>query len=226
MLVHTRPVGTVVGRAGRGAPRSPLATRQPMAAEDSEPNLTSLLRATADGDRRSLDALLAAIYADLKRLAASHLRGERSDHTLQPTALAHEAYVKLLDQRRLGWQDRVHFFAVASRIIRRILVDHARERGAEKRGGGRSRVELDEAASVLPGADPDLLALDEALRELAELDETQARIVELRYFGGLTVEETAEALSIGKRSVDRHWQVAKAWLYRRLADDGGERNDG
>lgn len=226
MQVLCRPSVTVVRRGGLAPVRSAVAARPTMADADSEPNLTALLRATADGDRRSLDALLAAIYADLKRLAASHLRGERADHTLQPTALAHEAYVKLLDQRRLGWQDRVHFFAVASRIIRRILVDHARERGAQKRGGQRARVELDDAAGPAAAVDPDLIALDEALRDLAAIDEVQARVVELRYFGGLTVEETAEVLSIGKRSVDRHWQVAKAWLYRRLADVDAGRGDG
>ncbi|MCA9290184.1 MAG: sigma-70 family RNA polymerase sigma factor [Phycisphaerales bacterium] len=187
----------------------------------SDANVTQLLRATASGDRRQLDALMHAIYQDLHRLAASHLQRERSDHTLQPTALVHEAYLKLIDQRTTNWNDRVHFFAVASQIIRRILVDHARERLAAKRGRGRRRVSLDEAGAAAAAAEPevDILSLDDALRQLAAIDETQARIVELRYFSGLTIEEVAEHLGIGRRSVDRDWRCAKAWLFCRLADE-------
>jgi RNA polymerase sigma factor (TIGR02999 family) len=180
-------------------------------------NLTQLLRAAASGERRDVDALLAAIYDDLRRLAIRHLQSERDDHTLQPTALVHEAYLKLIDQRCTDWKDRVHFFSVASRIIRRILVDHARERLAAKRGGRAERVAIDE---IEPGAAPvdvDLVSLDEALTELSGIDATQAQIVEMRYFGGLTLEEIADALAIGKRSVDRQWAVARAWLCFRLA---------
>jgi DNA-directed RNA polymerase specialized sigma24 family protein len=165
---------------------------------ETQGNLTQLLRAAASGHRRDVDALLAAIYDDLRRLAIRHMQSERDDHTLQPTALVHEAYLKLIDQRSTNWKDRVHFFAVASRIIRRILVDHAREKLAAKRGGRAERVAIEE---IEPGAPPP----------------TQAQIVEMRYFGGLTLEEIADALTIGKRSVDRSWQVARAWLCFRLA---------
>lgn len=189
-------------------------------------NLTQLLRVATRGDREHLNALMVAIYDDLHRLASSHMQMERRDHTLQPTAIVHEAYLKLIDQRNTNWSDRIHFFAVASTIIRRILLDHAREHKAAKRGGtgGRERVPIEVAAEIGYASNVDLLALDEALAELAELDPQQAKVVELRFFGGLTIEEVAEVLSIGKRSVDRQWQCAKAWLFCRLNDasDGGE----
>ncbi|MEC9373295.1 MAG: ECF-type sigma factor [Planctomycetota bacterium] len=186
------------------------------------PNLTSLLRSVSSGDRRDLDALMHAIYGDLRRLAVSHMQGERHDHTLQPTALVHEVYIKLIDQRSTDWKDRIHFFAVASRIIRRNLVDHARQRRAAKRGGGMDQVPLDfaEVAVGIPGVD--VATLDEAMEELAAIDARQAKVVELRFFGGLTIEEIAELLQIGKRSVDRDWQCAKAWLYFRLSEDAQE----
>lgn len=186
----------------------------------SEPsaNVTLLLRAAASGSRTDVDALMAAIYEDLRRLAVDHMRVERGDHTLQPTALVHEAYLKLIDQRTTDWRDRLHFFAVASRIIRRILVDHARQRRAAKRGGQAGRIPMEEVEPDAPALDVDLVALDEALTELGTIDETQARVVEMRYFGGLTVAEIAEALSLGKRTVDRHWQVAKTWLYFRMSN--------
>lgn len=183
---------------------------------DSAADITLLLRAAASGDRRDLDALMAAIYHDMRRLAASHMNGERQDHTLQPTALVHEAYVRLLGQQRTDWKDRLHFFAVASRLIRRILIDHARARLAEKRGGAATRVSLSERDFAGPEREVDLLALDEAMEELAVIDEQQARIVELRYFGGCSVEEAAALLKIGKRTVDRDWRAAKAWLLVRL----------
>lgn len=190
---------------------------------DDVANVTQLLRAAASGERGDLDALMHAIYEDLRRLAIGHMRGERDGHTLQATAVVHEAYVKLIDQRSTTWQDRAHFFAVASRIIRRILVDHAREKNALKRGGGGGgpRVELDGAEPAARERSADVVALDEALAELAELSERQSKIVELRYFGGLTIEEIAEVLGMGKRSVDREWQAAKAWLYVRLSDATG-----
>lgn len=185
-------------------------------------NVTRLLRAAASGAREDVDALMAAIYDDLRRLALHHMQAERSDHTLQPTALVHEAYLKLIDQRSTQWQDRVHFFAVAARIIRRILVDHARGRRAAKRGAGAGRLAIEnvDVAAPLPGVD--LVSLDQALSELGGIDATQAQIVEMRYFGGLSIEEIAESLEIGKRSVDRHWQAAKAWLYCRLRDDDAD----
>lgn len=193
---------------------------------DTPTNITVLLRAASSGDRRDLDALMAALYHDLRRLAVSHLGGERRDHTLQPTALVHEAYVKLLDQRSTAWTDRLHFFAVASRIIRRILIDHARARDADKRGGGRTRVSL-EGMDIAGGErEVDLLALNEALEELAQLDEQQAKVVELRYFGGCTVEDVAQILGIGRRTVDRDWQAARAWLFVRLGGKAGAREHG
>lgn len=185
---------------------------------ESQADITLLLRAASSGERNDLDALMAAIYDDLRRLAVSHMRGERDDHTLQPTALVHEAYMKLVDQRSTDWKDRLHFFAVASRIIRRILIDHARERLAAKRGGGGERLRVDDMDPAAPVPGIDLLALDEALEELAAIDERQAKIVELRFFGGCSIEEVAELLSMGGRSVDRDWKAAKAWLYCRLSE--------
>lgn len=181
-------------------------------------DITLLLHAAAAGQRDSVDALMAAIYDDLRRLAAHHMGGERRDHTLQPTALVHEAYVRLIDQRTTDWKDRLHFFAVASRIIRRILIDHARANEAGKRGGDRTRISLADRDVAGPAQDIDLIALDEALNDLAHIDPQQAKIVELRYFGGCTVEEVAELLKVGKRTVDRDWQAAKAWLLLRLED--------
>lgn len=195
---------------------------------DIPTDITLLLHAASSGRRDDLDALMTAIYQDMRRLAAAHLGGERRDHTLSPTALVHEAYVKLVDQRKTGWKDRLHFFAVAARIIRRILIDHARAREAEKRGGrsNRTMIRLGEHDIAAPERDVDLLALDEALLELAALDEQQARVVELRYFGGCTVEEVAELLGVGKRTVDRDWQAAKAWLMVRLGDDETDQTPG
>lgn len=201
------------------SPGAASSTRRPMG--ESQADITRLLRDAASGDRRDLDTLMAAIYDDMRRLAASHLQNERNDHTLQPTALVHEAYVKLVDQRVTDWKDRLHFFAVASRIIRRILIDRARARQAEKRGGG-VRFDLEDRDVPAPERGIDLIALDEALLDLAELDEQQAKIVELRFFGGCSVQEVADLLNIGPRTVDRDWQAAKAWLFCRLERGGGE----
>lgn len=186
---------------------------------DTPTDITLLLRNAKSGAREDADRLMEAIYGDLRRLAASHLRNERLEHTLQPTALVHEAYLKLVDQRSTDWHDRLHFFAVASRIIRRLLIDHARERAAQKRGGAAQQVPLDSVDPPMIGREVDLIALDEALEELAQIDERQARIVELRFFGGCTVPEVATLLEAGRRTVDRDWMAAKAWLYCRLADD-------
>ncbi len=170
-----------------------------------------------DGDRQSLDSLLPIVYQELRRLAAAYLRRERPGQTLQPTALVHEAYLRLMKDRPDRWQNRAHFCAIAAHSMRQILIEKARARGAAKRGGARPRVTLDEA---LIGADErsiDLVALDEALDRLAAIDAEQARLVELRFFGGLTVEETAETLGISPATVKRHWTVARAWLARELA---------
>jgi RNA polymerase sigma-70 factor, ECF subfamily len=188
---------------------------------NSSDDITGLLRAATNGERQDVDALMSAIYADLRRIADNQLRNERSDHTLQPTALVHEAWIRLVDQHATDWKDRAHFFAIASRVIRRILVDHARGKGAEKRGRGYRQVSIESAELAGPEANLDLVALDQALEELAELDPRQAGIVEMKFFGGLTIEEIAEALSMGRRSVDRQWSAARAWLFVRLADDLG-----
>lgn len=169
------------------------------------------------GDKDALATLLPLVYDELKRVAASHLRRERPDHTLQATALVHEMYVRLVDRSALTWENRAHFFGVAAQAMRQILVDHARSRGASKRGGQRHRVTLDEALAVSAEPSIELLAIDEALIALAELDPAQARLVELRYFGGLTVEETAEVLDVSPTTVKREWRLAKAWLHRRLS---------
>jgi RNA polymerase sigma-70 factor (ECF subfamily) len=185
-------------------------------------DITLLLRAAASGGREELDRFLAAIYEDLRRLAVSHLRDERGGHTLQPTALVHEAYLKLVDQRSTDWKDRLHFFALASRIIRRILTDHARERLALKRGGEAERVPIHLVDPPAPDSGVDLVALDQALSDLAEIDERQARVVELRFFGGCTLDEVAELLGTARRTVDRDWMAARAWLYCRLADGAAD----
>jgi RNA polymerase sigma factor (TIGR02999 family) len=180
-------------------------------------DITRLLRAASSGERGDVDALLAAIYDDLRRLASHQMSGERRAHTLEPTAIVHEAYLRLIDQRSTDWRDRLHFFAVAARVIRRVLIDHARARDALKRGGELVRVPLESVDVPAMGRDVDILALEEALRGLAELDPRQAQIVELRFFGGLSVDEIAEYLAISARSVDREWACAKAWLFCQLS---------
>ena len=156
------------------------------------------------------------VYKELRKLAATYLQRQRSDHTLQPTALVHEAYMKLIDASQVDWQDRAHFFAVAAQTMRNILVDHARAVLAEKRGGGAHKIALDEAVSFSKEQNVDLIALDEALQELARQDATQSRIIELRFFGGLTIEETAHVLNISPATVKREWTMAKAWLFKRM----------
>lgn len=180
-------------------------------------DVTLLLLEWNRGDAEAREKLIPLVYRELRRLAGSSLRGERGDHTLQPTALVHEAYLKLVDQRRVRWRNRAHFFAVASALMRRILVDHARRRNAQKRGAGVARVSADENAAVPWAHDVDVLDLDQALTELSGLDPDQGRVVELRFFGGLSIEETAEATGRSKATVNRDWSMAKAWLHQRLA---------
>jgi RNA polymerase sigma-70 factor (ECF subfamily) len=169
-----------------------------------------------NADPQSLDSLLPLVYQELRRLAASYLRRERPGQTLQPTALVHEAYLRLMKDKPNRWQNRAHFCAIAAHSMRQILIERARARGALKRGGARPRVTLDEALLAGGERSIDLVALDEALERLAALDPEQARLVELRFFGGLTVEETAEAMDISPATVKRHWAVARAWLAREL----------
>jgi len=177
--------------------------------------VTGLLRAWSGGDQEARDELLPLIYGELRRRAAAHLRRERRGHSFQPTALVHEAYLRLVEQK-VPWQNRAHFFGLASEMMRRILVDHARGRKRGKRSGAWTRVELDEAVAISEQRDIDLVFLDQALHELSELDPRHGRIVELRFFGGLTLEETAEVLGISPATVKRDWSLARTWLYRRL----------
>lgn len=191
----------------------------------SSSDVTRLLLRWSEGDGGALDLLLPVIYTELRRIASRQLRRERPDHTLAPTALVHELYMRLVDQRRATWQHRAQFFGVAAQLMRRILVDHARERQAGKRGGSATRVSLEAALeeSELPAgtrdqAIIDVLAIDEALERLTAIDPEQARIIELRFFAGLTVEETAHVLNRSPRTIKREWRLAKAWLYRELRD--------
>lgn len=181
-----------------------------------EPDVTELLVAWCDGDQAALDRLMPLVYAELRRVAHRSMRGERADHLLQTTALVNEAYLRLVDVSRLRWQNRAHFFAVSAQLMRRILVDAARERNALKRGGDLLHVEIDADSMQAPERREDLVALDDALTRLATFDARKARIVELRYFGGLTAGETAEVLDISKVTVARDWKVAKLWLVREL----------
>jgi RNA polymerase sigma-70 factor, ECF subfamily len=181
---------------------------------------TQLLRAWRGGDRSALDRLTPIVYQDLRRLAHRYLLGERAGHSLQTTALVNEAYMRLVDYRQMQWQDRAHFFAVSAQLMRRILVEHARRHNL-KRGGGVQYVSLEQAGEVSAGRTKDLIALDEALNELARLDPRKAQVVELRFFGGLSVEETGEALSISSVTVMRDWSSAKAWLYREMTGGAG-----
>lgn len=182
-----------------------------------ERDVTRLLIAATGGDARAAGELMPVVYDELKRRAAALMRRESAGHTLQATALVNEAYLRLINQDRVDWQGRTHFFAVASQIMRRILVDHARTRQRAKRGGGDVKVSLDEGLGLSTERDADVLALDQALQKLAEVDPRQAEIVVMRFFGGLTVEEVAAALGVSKRTVEAEWTMIKAWLRRELA---------
>ncbi|HEX3101903.1 MAG TPA: sigma-70 family RNA polymerase sigma factor [Pyrinomonadaceae bacterium] len=175
--------------------------------------ITKMLREWGDGRREALDELMPLVYDELRRQASRYLRGERRGHTLQTTALIHEAYLKLVDQRQVDWQNRAHFFGIAAQAMKRILVDHAKSRHREKRGGAASDLPLDEARSIMSGQKGvDLVAVDEALTRLAEFDPQQASIVELKFFGGFSIEEISEAAKISPATVKREWNSAKAWL--------------
>jgi RNA polymerase sigma factor (TIGR02999 family) len=185
-------------------------------------DVTDLLEELSDGNQDALAALVPLVYEQLRRLARSHMRREQRMQTLQTTALVHEAYMRLVDQRNVRWQNRAHFFAIAAQAMRRILVSRARARLAEKRGGGGEKVQIDDLDIANPESTVDLVAIDEALQRLAALDPQQGRIVELRFFGGLTVEEAAEVLQLSASTVKREWRTAKAWLRRELEQSGGQ----
>lgn len=185
--------------------------------DTSKPKITEILRAWGEGKREMLDALLPLVYDELHRQAHRYLRGERPDHTLQTTALINEAYLKLIEQKNVAWESRTHFFAIAANLMRRILIDYARAKKRLKRGDVKEHLPLDENLRIAAGeTNLNLLDLDEALTRLAEIDEQQARIVELKFFSGLSIDETARALDISAATVKRDWNMAKAWLFREL----------
>jgi RNA polymerase sigma factor (TIGR02999 family) len=189
----------------------------------SSGDVTHLLRAWSDGDKAALDKLVPLVYDELRRRAKSYMRAERSDHTLQATALVNEAYIRLVDYRSMRWQDRVHFFAVAAQLMRRILVDHARRRNRAKREGRHYKLSLEGAISIPEPQDVDVISLDDALSGLEAIDPQKCRIVELRFFSGLTIEETAKVLAVAPDTVRRHWKSAQSWLHREMSK--GSRDD-
>ena len=194
-----------------------MAASDPKPGRDTTQAVTRLLLQWTDGDAKALDQLLPLVYDDLRRLAQSYLRRENVGHTLQSTALVHEAYLRLVDQRDVNWQNRSHFFGIAAQMMRRVLVDHARAHHAAKRGSGGIKVTLDEGLVAAEQRDVNVIALDEALTRLGEIDPQQGRIVELRFFAGLSIEDTAEVLKISPATVKRDWAMAKAWLYGEMS---------
>lgn len=188
-----------------------------MGGEPQQHEVTRILHDWSGGDKKAPERLMPLVYDELRRLARVYLARERVAHTLQPTALVHEAYLRLVDQTRVSWQNRAHFYGIASSMMRRVLIDHARAHVTEKRGGDTIRLSLDDVQIPLEQRAASLLALDEALEKLSQLDERKGRIVELRFFGGLSDEEIAEVLSVSTRTVLRDWKTARLWLYRELA---------
>ena len=184
-------------------------------------DVTRLLHAWSEGDEGAAERLMPLVYDELRRLARDYLRRERPDHTLQPTALVNEAFMKLVDQRNVNWQNRHHFYGIAAQMMRRVLVDHAREHAAAKRGGPQRKVSLDEVDISTGERAADLVALDDALRKLAEVFPRKGKVVELRFFGGFSVDETAGVLGVSDKTVMREWESAKLWLYRELDSEGG-----
>jgi RNA polymerase sigma factor (TIGR02999 family) len=182
--------------------------------------ITRLLLAWSDGDQAALEKLLPLVEKELHRIASHYMRKENPGHTLQTTALVNEAYFRLIGQKNVRWQNRAHFFGISAQIMRRILLNYARDRHRDKRGGGAVQVSLSEVAVMSEAKSSELIALDEALEKLAAIDERKSRVVELRYFGGLSVEETAEVMKVSSITVIRHWNMAKAWLARELGNEG------
>ncbi len=194
----------------------PAHTGDVLVPDAKQSEVTSAVNQAASGDSAAAERLLLMVYDSFRKLAARYLKGEKPGHTFSPTALVHEAYLKLLDQTRVDWRGKTHFFAVGAQAMRRILVDHARGKQRGKRGGGRIRIELDEATALSPQKDEDLLAVDEALSKLAKVDPRQAAIVELRFFGGMSVAEVAEVMKLSKRTIEGEWTAARAWLRREI----------
>jgi RNA polymerase sigma factor (TIGR02999 family) len=185
---------------------------------DDQQDITRLLLAWREGEESALDELMPIVYDQLKQLAAAYMRRQKPGHSLQTIDLVNEAYMRLIDSNRVNWQDRNHFYAIAAQIMRRLLVDSARKRNSQKRGGGRAQVTLDDNINATVGSDADFVALDDAMKLLAELNPRHSKIIELRYFGGLTEEQTAEVLGVSARTVRRDWTLARAWLYRELTN--------
>ena len=190
--------------------------------ESAKQNITQILCEWSDGNRDALDKLMPLVYEELRRQASRYMRGEKQNHTLQTTALVNEAYLRLIDSSKVRWQNRAHFFAVAANLMRRILVDFARSRNYQKRGGGAFQVSLEHAEAVSSEKGEDIVALDEALQSLAVIDERKAKVVEMRFFGGLSVEETAEVLKVSPDTVMRDWRLAKVWLLKELSEKKDE----
>jgi RNA polymerase sigma factor (TIGR02999 family) len=183
-----------------------------------EPDATQFLHDWAAGDEAAAEKLMPLVYQELRRLAQNYLRNERGDHTLQPTALVHEAYLRLVDQQRVSWQNRAHFCGVAAQLMRRILLQHARAHQAAKRGGGMQKIYLDETRELIRDNPPDLIALDEALKSLARVHPRESEVVELKFFGGMEAKEIAEVLNVSAKTVARDWSFAKVWLLRELSN--------
>jgi RNA polymerase sigma factor (TIGR02999 family) len=219
-------IGLSLERDGKGdilgapifEPSANSTTEDNLVQPPSPSEVTRLLKAWGSGNTAALDRLMPIVYSELRSLAARYLRQERQGHTLQPTALVNEAYLRLIDQKQVEWQNRAHFIGVAAQMMRRILVDHAKHHQRAKRGGGIPKVSLDEAVLVSDARTAELVELDDALVALAQFDERKSRVVELRYFGGLSVVETAEVLKVSEVTVARDWKLAKAWLYTHIED--------
>jgi RNA polymerase sigma factor (TIGR02999 family) len=194
-----------------------MSNKEPGKPGSDEPRITQLLAAWSEGDQTALDAIMPLVYDELHRMARRFMARQNPGHTLQPTALINEAFIKMVGNENKEWKNRAHFFGVAAQAMRHILVDYARSRNYAKRGAGAQRVELDQAMTVTDEHSGDIVALDDALNELSKVDRRKSQVVELRYFGGLTVDETAEVLKVSTITVMRDWSLAKAWLYRELA---------
>ncbi len=212
--IHHPRTGALPPCAGVGGKRQPPRSRS--VDSMAQKHVTAILRAWRQGDREATEQLMSLVYDELRAMAAGYLRGERANHTLEPTALVHEAYLRLVDQRDVDWQERAHFFGVAAAIMRRILLDHARRRLALKRGEGRA-LPIISSRELAVERPPELIALDEALTRLAEFDPEKAKLVELKFFTGLTVAETASALGCSTATVTRQWRTARAWLFHQLS---------